>query len=104
MASATPAPLRPKMWPMRIHGNQMDYEAVRPLYTRSLALIKTALGKFCTQAWTAKAARRAGLHRIDRRCRGRHARAGGPHARHLREHRLMPTRLPRPPGAIPIGA
>jgi flagellar basal-body rod protein FlgB len=29
----------------KLAGNQMDYEAVTSLYTHSLALLKTALGK-----------------------------------------------------------
>ena len=35
-------------------GNQMGYEAVTSLCTHSLALLKTALSKSRTQAWTAK--------------------------------------------------
>jgi flagellar basal-body rod protein FlgB len=30
---------------MKVAANQMDYQAVTPLYTRGLSLIKTALGK-----------------------------------------------------------
>jgi flagellar basal-body rod protein FlgB len=30
---------------LKLAGNQMDYEAVTSLYTHSLALLKTALGK-----------------------------------------------------------
>ncbi len=30
---------------MKVAANQMDYQAVTALYTRSLSLIKTALGK-----------------------------------------------------------
>ena len=30
---------------MKVAGNQLDYEAVTSLYTRSLALIKLAIGK-----------------------------------------------------------
>ncbi len=30
---------------LKVAANQMDYQAVTSLYTRSLALIKTALGK-----------------------------------------------------------
>jgi flagellar basal-body rod protein FlgB len=30
---------------MKVAGNQMDYQAITALYTRSLKLIKTALGK-----------------------------------------------------------
>ncbi len=30
---------------MKVTGNQMDYQAITALYTRSLKLIKTALGK-----------------------------------------------------------
>ncbi|RAI43286.1 flagellar basal body rod protein FlgB [Rhodoplanes roseus] len=30
---------------MKVAGNQMDYQAATQLYTRSLALLKTALGK-----------------------------------------------------------
>ena len=30
---------------MKVAGNQMDYQAITSLYTRSLKLIKTALGK-----------------------------------------------------------
>ncbi|HTQ33255.1 MAG TPA: flagellar basal body rod protein FlgB [Stellaceae bacterium] len=31
---------------MKVAANQMDYQAATALYTRSLSLIKTALGKF----------------------------------------------------------
>ena len=30
---------------MKVAANQMDYQSVAALYTRSLSLIKTALGK-----------------------------------------------------------
>ena len=30
---------------MKVAGNQMDYQVATALYTRSLSLIKTALGK-----------------------------------------------------------
>jgi len=30
---------------LKLAGNQMDYDAVTSLYTHSLALIKTAIGK-----------------------------------------------------------
>jgi flagellar basal body rod protein FlgB len=30
---------------MKLAGNQMDYDAAASLYTHSLALIKTAVGK-----------------------------------------------------------
>jgi flagellar basal-body rod protein FlgB len=30
---------------LKVAGNQMDYQAVTSLYTRSLGLMKTALGK-----------------------------------------------------------
>lgn len=39
---------------LKLAGNQMGYEAVTSLCTHSLALLKTALGKSRTEAWTAK--------------------------------------------------
>ena len=35
---------------MKVAGNQMDYQAATAVYTRSLALIKTALGKGSSSA------------------------------------------------------
>ena len=66
---------------LKVAANQMDYQAATALYSRSLGLIKTALGKRIGRR------RRRGFPEIDRHRGLRPARAGRPHARHLREHR-----------------
>ena len=76
---------------MKVAANQMDYQAATALYTRSLGLIKTALGKTAEEKapWTSS-------NHGDRRLRP--ARAGRPHAHHLGEHRqrrIRPRRARR---------
>ena len=67
---------------IKVAANQMDYQAATTLYSRSLGLIKTAH----RQALTDEGGRH-GFPEIDRDRGVRLARAGRPHARHLREHR-----------------
>ena len=67
---------------IKVAANQMDYQAATTLYTRSLGLIKTAH----RQALASRRAAMDFLKSIAIAASGL-ARAGRPHARHLREHR-----------------
>ncbi len=91
---------------MKVAANQMDYEAVTSLYTHSLALIKLAIGALAPRnaLRSAETACVHGLHQIAHHRRLRPARAGRPHAHHLREHRQLPIRWRRRPAAIRTGA
>ena len=66
---------------MKVAANQMDYQAATTLYTRSLGLIKIAIGK------TAEGESVMDFLKIDGDRGVGPARAGRPHAHHLREHR-----------------